>query len=150
MKRREFITLLGSVAAAWPGTGLSQTPPRRLIGVLLTGSKASSIRYFNGFPQGMRELGYVEGRDYVIEERYAEGDVTRLPVLAEEMVRLKPDVIVAGSNTATLSAMRATATIPIVATNLVDPVGLGLASSEARSGSNLTGTLYRVQGMTEK
>jgi putative ABC transport system substrate-binding protein len=150
LQRREFITLLGGAAAAWPGTGLSQTPPRRLIGVLLTSSKASSIRYFNGFPQGMRELGYVEGHAYVIEERYAESDVTRLPVLAEEMVRLKPDVIVTGSNTATLSAMRATATIPIVATNLVDPVGLGLASSEARSGNNLTGTLYRVQGMTEK
>jgi len=151
MRRRDFIiTLLGGAAAAWPSTGLSQTPPRRLIGVLLPGSKASSIRYLNGFPHGMRELGYVEGRDYVIEERYAEGDLTRLPVLAEEMVRLKPDVIVTGPNTIALSAMRATATIPIVALNLIDPVGLGLASSEARSGNNLTGTLYRVQGMTEK
>jgi putative ABC transport system substrate-binding protein len=98
----------------------------------------------------MRELGYEEGRSYVIEERYAEGDLTRLPVLAEEMVRLKPDVIVTAPNSAALSAMRATTTIPIVALNLIDPVGLGLATSESRSGNNLTGTLYRVQGMTEK
>jgi len=150
MRRRVFLASLAASGALWPCTGPAQTLPKRLIGVLLPGSKASSIRYFNGFPQGMRELGYVEGRDYVIEERYAEGDLTRLSMLAEGLVRLKPDVIVTGTNAPALSVTRATASIPIVALNLVDPVGLGLASSEASSGSNVTGTLYRVPGMTEK
>jgi putative ABC transport system substrate-binding protein len=98
----------------------------------------------------MRNLGYVEGRDYVMEERYAEGDLTLLPMLADEIVRLKPDAIVTGTNTPTLSLTRATANIPIVGLNLSDPVGLGLAASEAHPGGNLTGTLQRVQGMTEK
>jgi putative ABC transport system substrate-binding protein len=150
LKRREFITLLGSAAAVRPGTVLSQTPPRRLIGVLLPGSKALSFRYFNGFAQGMRELGYVEGRDYLIEVRYAEGDLERLPTLANEIVRLNAAVIVTGGNAAAVSAKEATARIPIVGLNITDPVGLGLAASDARPGSNVTGTRYRVEGMTAK
>src|SRR5262245_46713865 len=94
MRRRVFLASLAAFAAAWPPSGPAQTPPRRLIGVLLAGTKASHVRAFSSFPQGMRELGYVEGRDYVIEERYAEADLTRLPMLANEIVRLKPDVIV--------------------------------------------------------
>jgi putative tryptophan/tyrosine transport system substrate-binding protein len=86
--------LLGGAAAAWPRNGLAQSPLKRpLIGFLGAGSKAASARYYSGFPLGMRELGYLEGRDYGFEDRYADGDASRLPLLAEELVRLKPDGI---------------------------------------------------------
>src|SRR5262249_15804945 len=106
--------------------------------------------YFDGFAQGMRELGYVEGRDYLIEVRYAQGDLERLRSLANEIVRLNPAVIVTGGNPAAVSAKEATAGIPIVGLNISDPVGLGLAASDARPGGNVTGTRYRVEGMTAK
>src|SRR5215467_14563687 len=93
--RRDFITLLGGAAAAWPCNGLAQSSPKRpLIGFLGGSSKSSGARYYSGFPLGMRDLGYLEGRDYGFEDRYADGDASRLPLLAEELVRLKPDVIV--------------------------------------------------------
>jgi putative ABC transport system substrate-binding protein len=98
----------------------------------------------------MRELGYIEGRDHVYQDRYADGDFTRLPLLAEELVRLKPDVIVAGAVAAALAAKRATDSIPIVGINLTDPVGAGLAASEARPGTNVTGTIVRLEGLTGK
>ena len=98
LKRREFITLLGSAAVAWPFDGLAQSPPKRpLIGFLGTNSKAAGARYYSRFAIGMRELGYLEGRDYGFEERYADGDLPRLPLLAEELATLKPDLIVAST-----------------------------------------------------
>src|SRR5262249_19911689 len=150
MKGREFITLLGS-AAAWPCNGLAQSPPKRpLIGLLLGSSKAAGARHYSGFPLGMRELGYQESRDYGVEDRYSDGDVSRLPSLAEELVRLKPDVIVASTTPGVLAVKQATASIPIIAVNLNDPVGFGLAASEARPGANLTGILSRLEGLTGK
>jgi putative ABC transport system substrate-binding protein len=98
----------------------------------------------------MRDLGYLESRDYGFEDRYADGDVSRLPSLAEELVRLKPDVIVATTTPGAVAAKQATATIPIVGVNLTDPVGFGLVTSEARPGTNVTGILYRLEGLTEK
>ena len=98
----------------------------------------------------MRALGYLEGRDYGFEERYADGDASRLPLLAEELVRLKPDVIVAPTTPGVLATKQATASIPIVGVNLTDPVGFGLVKSEARPGANVTGILYRLEGLTEK
>src|SRR6266536_5757857 len=113
MKRRDFITLLGGAAAAWPCNGLAQSPPKRpLIGLLLASSKAAGARYYSGFQLGMRELGYLESRDYGFEERYADGDVSRLPLLAEELVRLKPDVIVAPTTPGALAVKQVTANIP--------------------------------------
>src|SRR5262245_14576942 len=151
MKRREFVTLLGGAAAAWPCNGLAQSPPKRpLIGLLAGSSKAAGARYYSGFPLGMRELGYLEGRDYGFEDRYADGDGSRLPMLAEELVRLKPDVIVAATTPGSLAAKRAAASIPIVGVNLTDPVGFGLVVSEARPGANVTGILFRWEGLTEK
>jgi hypothetical protein len=98
MKRREFITLLGGAAVAWPSNGLAQSPPKRpLIGLLLASSKATGARFYSGFPLGMQELGYLEGRDYRVEDRYADGEGSRLPLLAEESAKLKPDVIVAAT-----------------------------------------------------
>ena len=151
MRRRDFITLLGGAAAAWPCNGLAQPPPKRpLIGFILATSKAAGARYYDGFPLGMRELGYLEGRDYGLEDRYADGDGSRLPLLAEEVVRLKPDVIVAASTPGVLAAKQATASIPIVGVNLTNPVGFGLAVSEARPGANVTGIFFRLEGLTGK
>src|SRR5262245_2728139 len=148
--RREFIRLLGGAAAAWPCNGLAQSPPKRpLIGFLGVSSKADG-RFYSGFLLGMRELGYLEGRDYGVEDRYADGDLSRLPLLAEDLVRLKPDVIVVGTTPGVLAAKQATASIPIVGVNLIDPAGFGLVASEARPGTNVTGILFRLEGMAEK
>jgi putative tryptophan/tyrosine transport system substrate-binding protein len=150
MRRRTFITLLGGAAAAWPFRASAQTPKRPLIGFLAPASKATSGRFHDGFPQGMRELGYLEGRDYGLEERYADGDVTRLPLLAKDLVRLEPTLIVAGTTSAALAAKQATTSIPVVGVNLTDPIGMGLVANEARPGANVTGILFRVEGLTSK
>ena len=86
LKRREFLALAGAVALG-PAKGFAQTNAKRpLIAYLAVGSKAATERYRSGFPQGMRELGYDEGRDYLFEDRYADGDLTRLPELARELI----------------------------------------------------------------
>jgi putative tryptophan/tyrosine transport system substrate-binding protein len=151
VKRRAFITLLGGAAVAWPCNGLAQSPPKRpLIGFLGATSKAKGAQYYSGFPIGMRELGYLEGRDYGFEDRYADGDVSRMPSLAEELVRLKPDVIVTSATAGALAAKQASTSIPIVGVNLTDPVNFGLIASEARPGTNVTGVLFRLEGMAGK
>src|SRR5262249_58222511 len=103
-----------------------------------------------GLALGMRDLGYLEGGDYGFEIGYAEGDASRLLSRVEEMVRLNPDVIVTAATPATLVARRATPSIPIVGVNLTDPVGFGLVTSEARPGTNVTGVLFRLEGLTGK
>src|SRR6516164_8206432 len=116
--RREFITLIGG-AAAWPLAARAQAPSKRpLIGFLGTSAKAAAGRYFDGFSQGMRELGYVSGSDYAFEDRYGDNDSGRLPALAEELVRLKPDVVVAAPTIAALAMKKATSDIPIVAVTI--------------------------------
>src|SRR5271169_4780405 len=97
MLRREFLGVLGSTAAAWPVAALAQSPKRPIIGWLGTGSHAASSGFVDAFLQGMRDLGYVEGRDFDIVYRLADGYAERLPALAEELVRLKPDVILAAA-----------------------------------------------------
>ena len=148
--RRRFISALGVTALAWSLGARAQQPKIPMIGCLLPGSKVASKQFFDGFPLGMQEKGYVKGRDYVLESCYADGDLARLPLLAEELVRLKPDVIVTGTSGATLAAKQATANIPIVGVNMVDPVGSGLVNSEARPGTNITGTLQYLAGLTGK
>ena len=151
VRRRQFITLLGGAAVAWPRNGLAQSPPKRsLIGFLAASSKAAGERFYSGFPLGMRDLGYLEGRDYGFEDRYSDGDASRLPLLAEELVRLKPDVIVASTTPGVLAVKQAIADIPIVGVNMTDPVTFGLVKSEARPGGNVTGILFRLEGLTEK
>jgi putative tryptophan/tyrosine transport system substrate-binding protein len=150
MRRREFITLLGG-AAAWPIAAEAQvTSSTPLIGFLGPGSKTTSGRFYDGFFEGMRELGYQLGRDYRFEDRYADGDPGRLPSLAKELVLLKPSVVVTGTSTGALAAKQATNNIPIVAVTLTDPVGMGLVASEAHPNTNVTGTLIRLAGMTGK
>src|SRR5262245_8603392 len=111
--RREFIAVLAISAPLLSVRGLAQTPPKPpLIGLLAAGYKAAGERYYGGFQGGMREFGYVEGRDYVFESRYADGDFTRLPLLAEELVRLKPDVIIASNTAAALAIKQSTTSTP--------------------------------------
>ncbi len=109
------------------------------IGYLAPASLSALVVRTEAFRQGLRELGYVEGKNIVIEWRYAEGKLDRLPELAAELVRLKVDVIVTAGPTATRAAKEATSTIPIVMAQDTDPVGNGFVASLARPGGNITG-----------
>jgi putative tryptophan/tyrosine transport system substrate-binding protein len=150
--RREFITLIGGGAAAWPlGAGAQQPSTKRPIIAMLSGTSSEVYsRYKSGFLQGMREFGYVEGQNFELAVRYAEGRNDRYLPLAEELVRLKPDVIVVGSSPATHAATRATATIPIISASIVDPIGQGWAASYARPGGQVTGLLWNVDSLPGK
>src|SRR5262245_53704144 len=151
MRRREFISLVGGAVVAWPRGVIGQVSPRRaLVAVLSGGSSAPLTHVLSGFSQGLQELGYVEGQNIDIVYRYADGDLERLPLLADELVRLKPDVIVTGSTNATLAVKQATAAIPIVCTALTDPAALGLVESQARPGGQVTGILSTLEGLTGK
>ena len=142
MKRREFITLLGG-AAAWPLAARAQQPGTfRRIGFLYGSiplTQLGSEDLSRAFIQGMLELGYLEGKDFVVEWRSAAGQYERLADLAAELARLKVDVIVTGSAAAVRPAQQATTTIPIVMAYSTDPVGNGFVASLARPGGNTTG-----------
>jgi putative ABC transport system substrate-binding protein len=152
MRRREFITLTGgAAAAAWPLAARAQTLRQRpLVGLLQVQSLTGSARYTSEFLRGMSELGYIEGRDIDFERRYADGDLKRLSALANELVKLKPDVILTSTSAAALAFTQVTQSIPIVATALVDPVGFGLAASEARPGGQVTGILISLDPLPGK
>ena len=138
MKRREFITLLGGAAAVWPLAVRAQQPAMPVIGLLSPGD--NSTHYTDGLFAGLRELGYVEGRNIRIESRWAQGKFDQLAQMAAELVRLKVDVLVTSLTEASRQAKKATATIPIVMAGVGDPVAAGLIASLARPGGNLTGT----------
>jgi putative ABC transport system substrate-binding protein len=151
MKRRQFISLIGGAAAAWPLTARGQVTKRRpLIGRLSFGSRDAIARYIDLFLSGMRELGYVEGQDFDITYGMADFHSDRLPQVAAEMVELAPDVIVAGASLEAVAASKATDTIPIVVGALADPVELGLIKSYARPGGNVTGIMPYVAGLPTK
>jgi putative ABC transport system substrate-binding protein len=139
MRRREFITLLGG-AVAWPLAARAQQPGKVWrIGFLLSAPRSPTPGFYAAFLHGMRELGYVEGKDFIIEWRSVEGRYERFPELAAELVRLKVDVFVTGVTAALPALKQATSTIPIVMANSTDPVGNGLVMSLARPGGNMTG-----------
>ncbi len=141
MRRRDFITLLGGAAAAWPIAAYAQqSPARPIVGVLVPQSQVASARNVDAFRKGLRDLGYVEGRNITLEIRYGDGLPERLPQLATELVALKPAVIRAGSSAAIVAARNATETIPLVGATLENPIALGLVKSISRPGTNVTGT----------
>ncbi len=143
--RRQFLraaTVAGTAGFLGFGSAAAEAQqPARIprIGILGASSASFNLPRVEAFRQRLRELGYVEGKNIVIEYRYAEGKLERLPDLAAELVRLKVDVIVTVGGTATLAAKKADVTMPIVFGNVGDPVGTGIVSSLARPGGNITG-----------
>jgi putative tryptophan/tyrosine transport system substrate-binding protein len=140
MKRREFITLLGGAAAAWPFTAHAQ-PAGKLptVGYLAANAEAADRSRRAAFVQRLSELGWIEGRTVRIEYRWADGVLERAIEIAPEFVRLPVDVIVTGGDSFVLAVKRATSTIPIVFASAGDPIGNGLVESLARPGGNVTG-----------
>ncbi len=141
MRRREFITLLGGAAAAWPLAARAQQPKIIRLGYLepqrSTDAVAANLR--RQFLLGLRDLGYVEGRHFKMEDRSANGQLDRLGNLASELARLPVDMFVVGGDAPILAAMQASDTIPIVMTLAADPIRSGFIQSLARPGGNLTG-----------
>jgi putative tryptophan/tyrosine transport system substrate-binding protein len=150
MRRRKFIKLIGGAAATWPLAAWAQQA-MPVIGFLSTGSPQSDVFRLAAVRQGLVEAGYVEGRNFVFEHRWAEDQYERLPALAAELVRRRVALIVTGGgSTSTVAAKSATATIPIVFVTGTDPIKLGLVASLNRPGGNITGVSFLVNTLVAK
>jgi len=149
MKRREFILAFGG-AAAWPFAARAQQESLALIGFLNAGAATTLKREIDAFRDGLRNLDHVEGRDVRFEYRFANGDLEKLPVLAAELVRLNPNVIVSSPVPANLAIAKATSTLPIVTASGADPVGFGLVKSLSHPGGNVAGLTSFAEELASK
>jgi putative ABC transport system substrate-binding protein len=151
MRRREFISLLGGVAASWPLAARAQQPGKLpTIGFLGATAPTAQMQWTAAFVQRLRELGWIEGRNVAIDYRWAEGRAERFTEIAAEFVRLKVDVIFTYSTPAVLAAKQATSAIPIVFATASDPVGFGLVANLARPGGNVTGLSNQTGDLAAK
>lgn len=150
MRRREFVGLVGGAAATWAFAARAQHSTIPLIGVINAGSEVSTAKGYEAFRSDLHQLGYVEGRNIRFEYRFADGFLDRLPRLAEELVRLNPDIIVSAPMPTNVAVHKATKTIPIVMSSGADPVGFGLVQSLSHPGGNVTGLTNFAESLASK
>jgi len=150
MRRREFIALVGSSAAAWPLAARAQQPAKPLIGFLNSASPSSYAAMVATFRDGLNQTGFVDGRDVTIEYNWAEGDYGLLPWFAATLVNHKVAAIISGGSPASLAAKSATTTIPIIFSSRADPAQIGLITALKQADSNITGIMSTSGGFVAK
>src|SRR3954467_271238 len=150
MRRRDFVGGLGGAIVAWAVAARAEISAKRPLIAVLTAITKKENSPLDAFLEGLKELGYIEGKTVDIAYSFAAGHLDRFPVLAAEVVELRPDVILAAVTPAAVATKALTKSIPIVCPLLADAINLGLIASEARPGGNVTGVSFRNQGLTSK
>ena len=140
-RRRAFITLLGG-AETWPLAARAQQPAMPVIGFIRNTTRDDSADLLKAMHQGLRQTGYVEGRNVAVEYRFADNQLDRLPTMAADLVRRQVAVIVAGGDASSFAAKAATTTIPVIFSTGFDPIEIGLVTSLSRPGGNVTGVSF--------